>query len=203
MKPFSLTQRFDDELELDGVTYKLDLAFDNVLRIFELFGDEEFHPIERIALACELFIGENQLDLETKDKVVYHVFLDFLDIDIREKSDPNVNTEKFYDLYEDAERIYASFIKEYDIDLFEQHGKLHFIKFRALLSMAIDRDFKEVVGIRAQKVPAPTKYNKEDREHTLKLKRIYKLKGIEDPDLIEQRVENGWNKLANFFRPSK
>lgn len=205
MKKLTLTHRFHDEVEIDGIRYPLDLSFDNVLRVFELFSDEDFSPKERIRTAFEMFTDE-ELDLpfEVIDNAVFHIFKDYLDIDLSDQQDPNVNTKKYFDLYEDAERIYAAFIREYGMDLFLYHGKLHFKQFNALLSQVIDRSFKEVVTIRAQELPTATKHNAEERKHLSKLKRLYRLKGTnEEPEVIAENVDSAWDKVANFFRPGR
>lgn len=204
MKKLTLTSRFDDTVDIDGVIYTINLSFDNVLRVFELFSDGDFTPSERVVTAFEMFVNEpTTLSFSEMDKAIFSIFKDFLDIDLSEKSDPNLDKEKFYDLYEDAERIYATFISVYGMDLFEQQGKLHFKKFSTLLGQAIDRDFKEIVGIRARKLPKLTKYNAEERKHIIELKSIYKLNGVEDEELTADKVERGWDKVANYFRPGR
>src|SRR5690625_7547641 len=57
--------------------------------------------------------------------------------------------EKIFDFVQDAEFIYASFMHTYQIDLFEQQGKLQWTKFKALLNgLSEDSIFSRVVGIR-------------------------------------------------------
>src|SRR5690606_36784562 len=77
-----------------------------------------------------------------------------------------------YDLEKDAEYIYASFMYDYGIDLFEQQAKLHWRKFKALLvGLSDDSMFKRVVAIRTMEVPPPTKYNHKVRRQIIELKR--------------------------------
>lgn len=205
MKKLTLTHRFHDEVDIGGQRYPLDLSFDNVLRVFELFTDEDFSPVERILTAFEMFVDEElELPFEVVDRAVYEIFKESLNIDLADQQDPNVDTKKYFDLYEDAERIYAAFIREYGMDLFLYHGKLHFQQFSALLNQVVDRSFKEVVTIRAQDLPSPTKHNAEERKHLSKLKRLYRLRGTnEDPEVVAENVDSAWDKLANFFRPGR
>jgi hypothetical protein len=81
------------------------------------------------------------------------------------------------------------------MDLFEMQGKLHWQKFLALLgNLSDDTIFKEVVGIRVQKIPAPTKYNQEERNRIIELKRIYRLKddlpSLEEADAALTSISN-------------
>src|SRR5690625_796334 len=84
--------------------------------------------------------------------------------------------KKAYDLAQDAEYIYASFMHTYKIDLFEQQGKLHWHKFAALLN-GLDEGsiFSRIVGIRTAELPSGKGMQKE-RERMQRLKREYALK---------------------------
>lgn len=209
MKKFTLTDRLNESILIDGSQYFLDLSFDNVLRVFELFSDDEFLPFERIDIAFEMLTGidlvENNIQFIEVKEGLNKIFSVHLDIELFAEAtdDKTLSTDQdnFFDMYEDAERIYAMFIKEYGIDLFEQHGKLHFKKFNTLLGQALDRDLKEIVEIRAQKLPTPNKHNADERKRILQLKKVYKLKTIADPDIAADKIDDTFNKLANMFRP--
>src|SRR5690625_2519881 len=83
--------------------------------------------------------------------------------------------EKAHDLVQDAEYIYASFMHTYRIDLFEQQGKLHWKKFKALLNgLSEDSIFSRVVGIRNAELPSGKGMQKE-RERLRKLKQKFAL----------------------------
>ncbi|SER00502.1 Bacteriophage Gp15 protein, partial [Virgibacillus subterraneus] len=84
--------------------------------------------------------------------------------------------QKTYDFNIDAERIYASFLMDYNLDLFKEQGKLHWKKFMALFSGLSEKTpFMQVVNIRTMEVPKETKHNKKDRQRIQKLKRQYAL----------------------------
>lgn len=206
MGKLTLTERFGESIELRGNKYPLDFSFDNVLRVFELFEDDDFKSYEKIEIAFDMFVlgdFENiDLKFEEKDLTIYNIFKEYLEIDLAAKQNPNTNKERYFDLYEDSERIYAAFIKEYNIDLFEQQGKMHFIKFKTLIGEILDRDLKDIVSIRAQEMPKHTKYNADERKQISKLKKIYKLKNIqEDPEVLAQQIDNAFDEVANFFKP--
>src|SRR5690606_1279593 len=95
-----------------------------------------------------------------------------------------------YDLEKDAEYIYASFMHDYGIDLFEQQGKLHWRKFKALLvGLSDDSMFKRVVAIRTMDVPPPTKDNQKERQQIIEMKRAFSLDRIETVEEIDRRYD--------------
>lgn len=177
-----LTERFTDEIEFEGQTIKLNLPFDNVLRVTELLKDDTFQGFEKLEILFEMLVKnayELNLSLFEIEKLIGFLFDDVLFPDKGGKG------KSYFDFEQDAGFIYASFLQDYKMDLFEMQGKLHWHKFLALLdSLSDDTKFKEVVGIRAQPIPAPTKYNQEERKRLLELKRVYRLKN-EKPSLEE------------------
>ncbi|WP_284522141.1 Gp15 family bacteriophage protein [Cytobacillus pseudoceanisediminis] len=58
-----LTERFIDETEFQGQIIKLNLAFDNVLRVSELLSDETFDEIEKLDILFEMLV-KNAYELE-------------------------------------------------------------------------------------------------------------------------------------------
>lgn len=179
-----LTDRFDDSITIDGKDYALDLSFDNVLRIYELKDDDEIDNYTKIEYMFEmLVIGGESLDLsiEQKSMIVEKIFDTFILVeskykDQQETQNAEESAKKIWDINKDAELIYASFLYDYNIDLFEQQGKLHWRKFIALLNgLSEDSPFMQVIRIRTMEIPKPNKYNAKERETIRKLKRLYAL----------------------------
>ena len=95
-----------------------------------------------------------------------------------------------YDLEKDAEYIYASFLYDYGIDLFEQQGRLHWKKFKALLVGLSDESiFKRVVAIRTTPLPPPNKYNQEERRRLMELKQAFSLDRAETIEEIDRKFD--------------
>lgn len=204
---FSLTSTFDDEFEYKGVIIRLNLAFDNVLRVFELFADDAFSNFEKVDIALEILI-ENYEEIKNegfneKYQLFLYIFKEFLDIDLTKETDGIV--KKVFDFQKDAGLIYASFLSAYHIDLFEQQGKLHWHKFiQLLMHMNKNTVFKEVVGIRQMKVPQPNKFNREYREYVLKMKQLYRLEDeteIVDEQQAIKEINRKWDMVASMFKP--
>ncbi|MFD5849705.1 Gp15 family bacteriophage protein [Cytobacillus pseudoceanisediminis] len=178
-----LTERFTDEIIFRGHTIKLNLAFDNVLRVDELLHDDTFDEYEKLDILYEMLV-KNAYELELSIEDIAEL-IGFLFDRVHYPGNPESKGKSYYDFEQDAGFIYASFLQDYKIDLFEMQGKIHWHKFLALLEgLSDDTKFKEVVAIRAQKIPAPTKYNVEERKRIIELKRLYRLKN-EKPSLEE------------------
>lgn len=79
------------------------------------------------------------------------------------------NNKKITDFTQDADLIRAAFLQEYGINLYRD--KLHWMEFSSLLAGLPDGNrYNDVLGIRARPMPAPTKYNAEERHWLAKAK---------------------------------
>lgn len=177
-----------NEVEIDGVTYTLDLSFDNVLRLFDMLNDKDISGVLQILTGIEMLLNVCLLyDIETQEEIFYQVFKstigkdteEYQQVDIKGNPMPSMDEtdEKTYDLKQDAEYIYASFMSDYGIDLFEKQGELHWDKFKALLGGLTDGSkFLRVIEIRTAELPKGKGTGKQ-REQMKKLKREYALKG--------------------------
>jgi Bacteriophage Gp15 protein len=204
---FSLTSTFDDEFEYKGTVIRLNLAFDNVLRVFELLEDDTFYDWEKVDIALEILVDNYEdiedLPINEKFEMYAYIFKEFLDIDFS-KAGENGIVKKVFDFKKDAGLIYASFLSAYGMDLFEQQGKLHWQKFIQLLTnLNKDTVFKEVVGIRQMKVPPPDKYNNEYRKYVLEMKRLYRLEDeteILDEKQAVKEIDRKWDMVASMLK---
>lgn len=195
-----LTDRFDDTLIYKGFTLELDLAFDTVLRAQELNQDDDFNDAEKIDIMCEMFVKNysdiEQIDIQLKAEIINAIFENFI-----KGKDTGGNDEPVFDFNQDAEFIYASFLYDYRIDLFEEHGRLHWKKFIALLSSLSDESkFGKVIGIRTAKVPKPTKHNTEERKHLLRMKQIYALKTSQSKEEQIKAIDEKMSAFASRLR---
>ena len=107
--------------------------------------------------------------------------------------------DKAFDFVQDSSLIYAAFYQAYGMDLVEQQGKLHWWKFSSLLNgLPSDTRFSEIVSIRMKPIPAPTKYNQEEREELMRLKSVYALK-LTSEEREEQLQKSLW-KVVNYLQ---
>ncbi|EAF8796401.1 hypothetical protein A0231_02460 [Listeria monocytogenes] len=198
----SLAFGVNDIYEYEGKEYKLDLAFDNVLRVIELTEDNSLSDVFRANLAIDvLFVDDmpwpcsNEEDeyanIEEKSLVLIDIFTNYIvkenddgllyDIDgnkMPSATNNNDDAEEIasYSLTQDADYIYASFLQDYNIDLLDSQGEMHWYKFRALLeSLRDDTTIKTIIGIRQAELPNG-KGTEKERNELIKLKNRYKLK---------------------------
>lgn len=216
---FTLTERLDDRFTYKGMVLLVDMAFDNVLRIFELLEDPLFHDYEKVEIALEMLVINYPLiadeHFEVKCKLFLFIAKEFLGVDFieRETTDqeqPNSPQEtneeqeeeaRIYDFTQDAGIIYASFFRAYNMDLLEMQGKLHYKKFIQLLMHLDDKSkFKEVLHIRSMKLPKPDKYNAEYRADIMKMKRTYALPDNRPEEQQVKKLDKKLDQLATFFK---
>lgn len=183
----NLAYPITETVEINGEKYNLDMSFDNILRLFDLLEDKSLNDIEKVKTGLLMLI-DNKLDdyeIQDKAKIFIEIFKSAIGaekeeqpVDLDGNPMPVVSQEnkKVYDLVQDAEYIYASFMSDYNIDLFEAQGKLHWYKFKALLNGLTDKSkFMRVVEIRQAEMPKGKGMQKE-RERLRKLKEHYALK---------------------------
>ncbi|MGJ6793902.1 Gp15 family bacteriophage protein [Listeria monocytogenes] len=195
----SLADGINDIYVYENEDYQLDLTFDNVLRVLELNGDTRFEDYFRVNLAIEvLFENEtpwSQFDEDNPYQSIQEKILVLLDIfenyivkddakgiqyDIDGNKMPVATGEgeeeqAYYSLTQDSDYIYASFLQDYNIDLIDVRGKLHWYKFRALFdSLRDDTAIKSIMNIRQTELPTG-KGSEKEREALIKLKNHYKL----------------------------
>jgi hypothetical protein len=181
-----LNDPLDDSVVIAGETYHANLMFDNVMTLFEMLKDDEISESMRLSGAFILLLGKD-IDIDIQEKVALFddIFQELINPDIDE-SDlydelgerlPSIssNSQKTYDLFQDADAIYSSFMKDYGIDLIEQRGKLHWYKFNALLNgLSEDTALMNIIQIRTWK---PDKNDSSDHKAKMrKLQEEYKLK---------------------------
>ncbi|NPC91224.1 hypothetical protein HOO54_02880 [Bacillus sp. WMMC1349] len=203
-----LTDSFDDVIVLNGKEIPIDVSFDVVLRAFELGEDITFQDAEKWDIMAEMFAANNEdyEQMEPYEKIIFVQAV--LENFIKEDEDQEENQqqvspyqEKYYDFVQDADFIYASFLFDYNIDLIEQQGRLHWRKFQALLNGLSEKTkFREVVGIRTQKITRDM--SRKQVENLRRLKRVYALKAktAEEVAAQIQAMDNKANSVAGKLR---
>ncbi|WP_374964624.1 Gp15 family bacteriophage protein [Lysinibacillus sp. RS5] len=196
---FNLTTRRDDVIRWHGVDIDLNLAFDNVLLLFELFGDKSVSPYMKYDIAIEMLVINHailkQLNGERIFELIKDILREKLNIDLDKKApepseedanDPFNVPIPTYDFTEDAEYIYASFLMDYNMDLFEQQGKLSWYKFIALFNNLSDETpMGKALHYRTCSVPKSDKHNADEIKRIRSMKEKYMLKSAKP--LIEAR----------------
>lgn len=185
---FKLTEREYDFYTWNGVRLELNLAFDNILLLFDLFEDESINEYLKTDIALNMLVVDkvdiNQLDAERKSMLLLDILKDRLDIDLRllmkkkieEKEEEKAPTIPTVDFVVDAERIFSSFLFDYSIDLIEQQGKMQWNKFIALFrNLSNKSPMGQALHYRTCDILPKDKNNSEERKRIKKMKEIYEL----------------------------
>lgn len=198
-----LSRKLTDKLVIDDKEYALDLSFNNVLKLFEMWRDEDVPEFVKPHFGIRILTGETLEDftVEEMSEVFNEVFEEHISLSTVEDNhveydlagNPMKTTasngkqeQAPYDIRYDGDYIYASFLQAYGIDLFDVQGKLHWKKFNALLSgLPEGTKFMEVIKIRKWK---PQKGNSaEYKEEMRKLQKDYALPN--DTIVVEEYEE--------------
>lgn len=164
-----LSRKLTDKLVIDDKEFPLNLSFDNILRLFEMWRDEDVPEFVKPHFGIRILTGETLEDftVEEMSEVFNEVFEEHISLSTVEDNhveydlagNPMKTTasngkqeQAPYDIRYDGDYIYASFLQAYGIDLFDVQGKLHWKKFNALLSgLPEGTKFMEVIKIRKWK----------------------------------------------------
>ena len=153
---------------IDDRCYPLNISFDVVMRMLEMFKDQSIPDVIKPMLALRMFTGKDlseEISLEESVEIFLRIFDEQIKTSNRKHeitdlkgnvipvnpTDEN-GSKRVYSLIHDAEYIYASFRQAYGIDLFEERGRLHWKKFNALLNgLPSNTKLMEVIRIRTWK----------------------------------------------------
>jgi hypothetical protein len=191
-----LTETFNDYFTFKNKKYKVDMTYDNILRLFEMFNDGLISKVEKPIIAVKMLVDNLELNsYEQYIDLFKFLMQEFLSVDV--DSANKDEQPKFYDWDKDADIIYASFYAEYKIDLIDMQGVLHWKKFIALLNYLDDESkFKQVVGIRSMKVPSTQEASQDYIDHIRKMKELYSLEDTTN----EQNINSVFDNLALAFK---
>lgn len=177
------------EIEFKDVIYPLDLSFDNVLDMFDVMKDNTLAYFERIEIALDLLIGENDLPIEEQLLLFSQIYSDYIKIGKQVKpmtdlkgnpmrrnkvsSEETNQEDPLIDIEQDAKYIYASF-KQIGINLFEEQGKMSWEEFQSILeSLPETTIMARIIKIRSWKPSKGT--SNEEREQMKELQEHYQL----------------------------
>jgi len=189
-----------DTVEFAGVGYTVNASFDTILRVFDMLDDDKMPDYLKIKCGLIMFLGNAEargldLNLEEQGELFREILGQYVQIEQEEQYDilgnlmegPMVQSEIYYDIKHDASAIYASFMQAYGIDLIEQQGKLHWLKFKALLSgLPENTQFKRIVSIRQWKPSDEKKTRTKAMKEAQKALRLPSSSLLDDEDEEEQ-----------------
>ena len=203
-----ISRKLADELilEIDGEerTFPLSLSFDKVLKVFEMWGDDEIPDLVRPHLALKMLTNEyfDTLAVDEAMEVVAAIFEEHIqpgkaDNDVEYDLAGNVIKttsseephKRLYNLKYDGDYVFASFMQAYRIDLIEEIGRLHWKKFNALLvGLPEGTKFVEVLKIRSYE---PQKGD--SQEYIEKMRELQREFRLPDEDVDDETEEDSWD----------
>lgn len=165
-----LNDPLDTTFEFNGKEYPLNLAFNSVLDMFELWNEKDIEPAHKIAISLEILLNEPFMDnvhdveqlecmLLMWEELCERYFQEEANSGVtrdlkgnimpKQKKDSNI---KAIDFAQDAELIFAAFKQSYGINLYEEQGKMSWGEFKALLNgVPKNTRLAEVIQIRLWK----------------------------------------------------
>lgn len=189
---FDISKQLPNYFTYNGKKYKLNLAFDNIINMFDLFKTDILVGSEITQFVLEMLIVN---PIGVKSDAIDIIFNDY--INIAKKS--NDNSMRVLDYKQDSMYIYSSFMSDYGIDLFEMQGKLHWWKFVSLLSGLSEKTkMREIMSIRSRPLPEPNKYNQKEIANLIELKQYYALDISQDER--ERNFKQGIARLAENLK---
>lgn len=168
--------------------HTIDLAFDNVLDVFDVLGDASLRGYEKAEINLALLLDESFRG-EQAVELWNYVYEEFIHIENKQpieydrKGNPlpvQKEQKQTTDLDKDAEYIYSSFQQAYNINLYHEQGSLHWLEFKALLSgLPSDTIMQRIIQIRLWE---PSKgETQEYKQSMLELQKVYALED-ENPE---------------------
>lgn len=167
--------------------YEVDMDFQTGIQISQCLSDDDLNRIEKINTALSLmFPGAHPTDAaEISDALSWYMNgWNHDNISTKKKKDETI----VMDFDVDQWRIYAAFRAQYNIDLNRQ--RLHFWVYMGLLSNLEECSFTRVISIRDKKITS--KMSKEEKEMTIKAKKMYAIK----KETVETEVEKAEHAAA-------
>ncbi len=189
-----------DEIKFRGRTLKLNMSFDNILKVFALQKDELFDEVERLTMGLELLLSSPKILRRFKPRLTIQdlaeLYATVFRVLVHAGSVQSSAGPRVIDFEYDAEYIYAAFQQAYSINLHQEMGKMHWQVFMALLKgLPGDTRMKEIMDIRAKPFPAATKHNAQEIQALQKAKTFWQIPMSEDER--EQAFQQGLDQFVD------
>ena len=182
----------NDRLTLSsGKRLRLYASYDRILDFLSVLKMQDLDETDKESVAFAVLFGGTKLTGKEKQEAMEKV---------RERLFPDSGDgggQKTFDFEQDKDAIYASFLQVYGIDLDEARGRLHWLRFVALLNglfMGPKCPLSQLVHIRTRPVPKPNKHNQEQIQALMKAKAKCRLKLT--PEEEQAQYQRSLQRLA-------
>lgn len=203
----SLTNQLEHSIVIGNRIVEADFTFDVVLKWYELLEDDSINDIEKTLIGFKMFIGETseydeQQIVEAMQSISNYLsqsaYGNFNDeeIDSEFEVEPEPPT-KYYSYTKDAEAIYASFLFDYNIDLVDAQGVMHWDKFKALFNnLSENSPFQRIVNIR-QTDPNEYKDDPKAMQKIIEAQEFYRLEDDQNVQALDMQMSSMFDMLKN------
>lgn len=182
----------DEVFKWHDEEYPIDLTFDNVLRWFALIEDRNINRTGQVLLSFAMFVGDGlDVPLDQQDAEVERISRLIFQSPYNPGGDDGGRP---FNYKQDSEAIYASFMKDYGIDLMKAKGRMSYFEFRALFdNLSSDAPINQIIQIRKEN-PSVHADNPAYVQSLMTQKAIYELDMTE-----EQRDEDMEAQMDKAF----
>lgn len=188
----NITKPIPESIIFRDKKYMLNLSYDNVLNVFELFKDDVLFDYEKIDMALTMLV-------KGCGDVPRELFETLFDKFISIGKSTGKSKLRTFDFVQDGVYLFSSFMADYGIDLFKEQGHLHWWKFISLFQGLSDKTkMHEVMSIRSRPLPEPNKHNGAEISSLIELKNYYALEISQSER--EQNFKKGIAGLAETLK---
>ena len=139
-----------------GKAYRLRPWFDRVLEMLAVNARGDLDDGEKREHAVWLLVASRP----PKTSADRAHLLETIVNEIIQPRPSKVKGPRLFDFAQDAPYIYAAFRQAYGIDLYREHGRLHWWAFLALFqALPEDTRMREIISIRARPIPRANGHN--------------------------------------------
>lgn len=203
----SLTSELEHSIVIGNRIVEVDFTFDVVLKWYELLEDDSINDIEKALIGFKMFIGKTSEYDEQQVVEAMQSISDYLSQSAYgnfddEEIEPEFEVEpepptKYYSYTKDAEAIYASFLFDYNIDLVDAQGVMHWDKFKALFNNLSEKSpFQRIVNIR-QTDPNEYKDDPKAMQKIIEAQEFYRLEDEQNVQALDMQMSSMFDMLKN------
>ncbi|MCT1175799.1 bacteriophage Gp15 family protein [Pediococcus pentosaceus] len=203
----SLTNELEHSIVIGNRIVEVDFTFDVVLKWYELLEDNSINDIEKTLIGFKMFIGETseydeQQVVEAMQSISAYLSKSAYGNFNDEEINPEFEVEpepptKYYSYTKDAEAIYASFLFDYNIDLVDVQGVMHWDKFKALFNnLSKKSPFQRIVNIR-QTDPNEYKDDPKAMQKIIEAQEFYRLEDEQNVQALDMQMSSMFDMLKN------
>ena len=185
MTPYA---QLPNQIIYNGEKIVLTLYYDRVLEAMDVLRDDTFSTEEKLDYTLYLLAVDAPCEVALLRQILELIF----------PGQKPADRVRYLDIKQDWPLIYAGFWQAYGLDLYAERGKLHYLKFRALLQgLPKSTRLADVIRIRTMPIPKPTPHNAKERAEIIRLKHEFRIRYSEEEQ--EQNFQNGLRRLAQFL----